>query len=427
MSTEGLVTGTVPHTWERLDSLAERFGPTFYLADVEHFEENCRRFLGAFRAVYPRTNIGYSYKTNYLPHLIRRAHALGAYSEVVSRFEFDIARELGIPGTRIIFNGPLKRVDDLLEAFSAGALVNADSIPEVDLMVEASSRSGRPAQVGVRCRLGAPGPQEPGSRFGIDLADPAGVEAIRAIDAAPNLRLAGLHCHQSADRSAETYRSRTETMIGLHHDVLGGRPLDYIDLGGGFASTMSPELARQLESPSASFEDYAAAVGSEMRDAYGGGGPELLLEPGMALLADTMTLVTRVETVKTQGRDLAVVDGSGFNIQPPWNLLRRNINLPIRVVVDPRRASASTGPWDVVGHTCVEKDVLHEGHAGPVGIGDYIVFDNVGAYTNVLNAPFIRGTPPILAAAEDGSTAVLRPRSTAADLVASYLTPDGAA
>jgi diaminopimelate decarboxylase len=421
VATQAHLNETVVPTWERLDEICRQQGPSFYLADLPHFEANCRRFLDAFRSVYPRTSIGYSYKTNYLPAFILRAHALGAYSEVVSRFEFDIARELGVGGQRIVYNGPIKRADDLRLAFSSGALVNADSIPELWEMTRVAKDLDGPARAGVRCYLGA---HTPGSRFGVDVTAPEGADALAALDAAPNVRLAGLHCHHSGDRSAAQYRDRTRAMIALHREALHDRPLDYMDIGGGFASTMSPELARQLESASATFEDYAEAVGGEMRQAYGTDGPELILEPGMALLADTMTFVTRVETVKSQHRQLAVVDGSGFNIQPPWNLLRRSINLPVRVVAAPGDAPRSTGPWDVVGHTCIEKDVLHDGHVGPVGIGDYVLFDNVGAYTNVLNAPFIRGTPPIVTV--DGEDVdVLRPRSTARDLVRTYITDGG--
>lgn len=402
-------------TWARLDAAAAHHGASFYLADPARFEENHRRLLGAFQARYPRTSIGYSYKTNYLPHLIRRAHDLGAYAEVVSRFEFDLARELGVEGRRIIFNGPVKGDDDLLVALRAGARLNADSLPELRRILALAGGLPEPVAVGVRCHLS---PHEtPGSRFGIDLTGPEGADALRELDAAPNVRLSDLHCHHSGDRSAERYRDRTRAMVRLHTEVLGGRPLDAIDIGGGFASPMSPALAAQLPSPPSTFEDYAEAVATEMQRAYGDGGPELILEPGMGLLADTTVFVTRVETVKLLGgRHLAVVDGSIFNVKP----LLGAINLPIHVIPAEDTGPRGDGPWDVVGHTCMEIDLLHAGYRGPIGIGDYIVVENAGAYTNVLNAPFIRGTPPILELDEDGPGRLLRPGSTVADLLRSY-------
>jgi len=403
-------------TAARLDAVAAEHGASFYLADIERFAGSYRRFEAAFRAIYPRTRIGYSYKTNYLPAFIRRAHALGAYSEVVSRFEFAYARELGIPGERIIFNGPVKASPELADAFGAGALVNADSVAEINQMIRvAEELPGGPVAIGLRCFLG---PETEGSRFGIDLGGREGDEALAALAGTDSLRLAGLHCHQSGDRSAEQYRQRTKAMLALHTGLLEGRPLDFIDLGGGFASTMGPSLLAQLRYTPATFEDYAEAVAGEMAATYGADGPELILEPGMALLADTMVLVTRVETVKELGgRRLAVVDASILNTQPFQD---GRVNLPVRVVPTGHQRPPSTGPWEIVGHTCTEIDVLHRGHRGPLGIGDYVVVENVGAYTTVLNAPFIRGRPAIVELGPSGPGDVLRPRSTALDLLQSY-------
>jgi diaminopimelate decarboxylase len=44
----------------------------------------------------------------------------------------------------------------------------------------------------------------------------------------------------------------------------------------------------------------------------------------------------------------------------------------------------------------MEHDCLYKGYQGEIGVGDYIVFDNVGAYTTVFKPPFIRSSPPII-------------------------------
>ncbi|HEV8619517.1 MAG TPA: hypothetical protein VGQ79_00665, partial [Nitrospiraceae bacterium] len=54
------------------------------------------------------------------------------------------------------------------------------------------------------------------------------------------------------------------------------------------------------------------------------------------------------------------------------------------------------GKLDIVGYTCMEHDVLFAGFEGTLAVGDYVVFDNVGAYTNVLRPPFIRECPAML-------------------------------
>jgi hypothetical protein len=52
--------------------------------------------------------------------------------------------------------------------------------------------------------------------------------------------------------------------------------------------------------------------------------------------------------------------------------------------------------------------------------GDYVVFDNVGAYTNVLRPPFINPAPPILSYSSKHEVKVIRRRETTDDIFSSY-------
>ena len=54
---------------------------------------------------YPDVQFAWSYKTNYLNAICRVFHEEGAMAEVVSEFEYDKARQNGIPGRDIIFTG----------------------------------------------------------------------------------------------------------------------------------------------------------------------------------------------------------------------------------------------------------------------------------------------------------------------------------
>jgi diaminopimelate decarboxylase len=127
-------------SWQVLHQLEKDYGDSFYLLDIRQFESNYREFLHAFRSIYPKSNIGYSYKTNYTPRLCQSVNSLGGYAEVVSQMEYDIALGIGVPPSRIIFNGPLKEKENIEHAILAGSIVNLDSLPEV-FMVEALARS----------------------------------------------------------------------------------------------------------------------------------------------------------------------------------------------------------------------------------------------------------------------------------------------
>ena len=63
--------------------------------------------------------------------------------------------------------------------------------------------------------------------------------------------------------------------------------------------------------------------------------------------------------------------------------------LPITILsCSSRRERVSQA--DFVGYTCLEHDVLYRDFCGEIGEGDYVVFENVGGYSNVSKPPFIR-------------------------------------
>lgn len=397
----------------QLESTLRRAGTrSAYIADLDLFEANLLRFLEAFRSRYPRTEVGYSYKTNYLPDFIRIANRHGARTEVVSRMELDYAEALGFVGTGSLFNGPVKVRDDIAHAFRLGITVIVDSVSEISdaLAAAAELTTDEPAKVAIRCRLPR---STPGTRFGIDLRTDSGRAALAAIDASPSLELVGLHVHHSGDRSAERYSLRILELIELHERELGSRPLEFLDIGGGFGSPLPPELVSQLGSDNPTFDTYADAVTGPLLKAYGEEGPTLIAEPGMGLLAETTTFVTQVVRTKPGEDDsVAVVDGSIFNVKP----LRSGINLPGDVVAG--AGERHDGVWRFVGHTCMEIDVLREDHKGSVAEGDILVMPNLGAYTTVLNAPFISPLPPILTIRGGLESATVVRGSLAADNLA---------
>jgi diaminopimelate decarboxylase len=79
---------------------------------------------------------------------------------------------------------------------------------------------------------------------------------------------------------------------------------------------------------------------------------------------------------------------------------------------------------DVVGYTCMEHDCLYRGYEGALRPGDFVVFDNVGAYTVVMQPPFIRPAPAILAWDGADSFAVARRAERFDDLFGAFDFPE---
>ncbi len=233
----------------------------------------------------------------------------------------------------------------------------------------------------------------------------------------------GLHCHIcTSDKQPESYAEMTKAMLSLTDEYLASRSLKFIDLGGGFFSRMDERLKQQFSCHIATFQDYASAIAPYFSKKYSdASGPELILEPGLALTADTMQFCAKVIDIKRVGdRFVMLVSGSVYEIKPTLSPK----NLPMHIVSQSQSARplAQTGVFDVVGYTCMENDVLYRGFEGTVAVGDYAIFNNVGSYTLVLSPSFIRPNPPVIMydAASDKSE-VLKRRECLGDVFTSYL------
>jgi diaminopimelate decarboxylase len=406
--------------WPSLRALEREHGPSFLLLDLAAFARNCRDLLAAFRHLYPRTQIAYSYKTNYIPRLCREADRLGGYAEIVSGLEYELARRIGVDPRRIIFNGPLKEEQDLERALLAGSVVNLDATIELDLVERIAARHpGAALHLGLRCNF----PLEEGrvSRFGLDVASGELEAAAARLARLPNAVPVGLHCHFSTgERSLRSYALRTRRLIELTARCFGPRPPRMLNIGGGYFSRMDPFLRRQFDCPVPSFEEYAQAVATQVAAAWpGDDGPELVLEPGAAVTGDVLRFVAKVIGVKrVQRRAVALVAGSIHVIKPTLH----GKQLPVSIVraAAGGRNDAEDGPVDLVGYTCMEHDCLFKELEGPVAAGDYAVFEQVGAYTVVMKPPFIRAAPAVLVREPDGSVSVARRAERFEDLFATY-------
>lgn len=401
-----------------IEAIEEKLGTPFYVLKLDRFQKNFCEFLESFRKIYTNTKIAYSYKTNYIPQLCKLVNELGGLAEVVSQMEYALALRIGVEPKNIVFNGPYKSFADIETALLSDGIVNLDSHYEIDI-VRTIARTHENRRFGIGLRVSFLYGQNIGlSRFGFNVENGAFDEAVRKIKQFDNVHIDGLHCHfMVPNKSAAAYSEIAGKMIELYSANFSVGELSYIDVGGGFFSPMPPELESQFERPVPSYGDYADAIAPEFARAFGKleHKPSLILEPGIALVADAMDFVARVIDVKPlHGRNLLLVNGSIYDIKPTLN----KKNLPLEIANKKIDEGAVT-EFDIVGDTCMEHDYLLTGATGAISVGDYVIFKNVGAYTVVLKPPFIRMAPPIVALS-DGKWELVRRAGRLEDVFKNY-------
>ncbi len=385
---------------EVLKNLSTEYGEAFYLLDSKQFRENFLELKEAFKSIYSNFNIAYSYKTNYTPKFCRIINELGGYAEVVSEMELELAQRIGAAPEKIIWNGPIKNPVVLEKFLLSGGTANIDSLSEAVFIRDLAEKNPQVLlNVGIRCNYDVNDGVV--SRFGFDIDGEDFKQVLHIVQTTQNLHLINLQCH-FAKRQIEYWPARAKGMVDLI-DRIGIVP-ERIDIGGGLFGKMAEDLKNQFRFPIPEYTDYAKAAAAVFADRFADAAekPELIIEPGSALVGDCMKFVGTVKTIKeVRGKHFASVLGSQKNIS------MTGINPPIQVfTLEENRETYSD--IDFVGFTCIEGDVIYSNYNGELAVGDMIVISNCGSYSLVMKPPFILPNFPVIDISGDGIELIKR-------------------
>lgn len=356
----------------------------YYVIHKKELDENYKKLTEALKKYWNNYIIGYSYKTNALPWIIKHFDELGCYAETVSEDEYQLAKLVGVSKDKIIYNGPIKTKESFLEALSNGCIVNIDSQREVDWLdeIEVNKRI-----VGVRINFDiesmCPGQTqcpEGGGRFGFCYENG---EFERVIDKLrnKNAKIAGIHLHTSSkSRGLDIYKAIAQMAVKVKKEF--ALELDYIDVGGGFFGGLPGKPQ---------FDEYISLMEIILSEKYNKEKTKLIIEPGMAVIGASISYVTTVIDVKdTNYNRFVVTDGTRTSIDP---LMTKNKYF-YHIIANNER---EVHPKQIIcGYTCMEHDRIFEDVNGlTLKVGDQIVYDKVGAYTMCLTPLFIKYFPDV--------------------------------
>lgn len=388
--------------------LLEKFGSPLFVISENKIRENQRKMNRIFKTRYPRVQFAWSYKTNYLDAVCSVFHSEGSWAEVVSGFEYDKARALGVRGEYIIFNGPDKSRSALERAINESAKIHIDHFDELYDIIEIAGILGKKAKVAIRVNMDT-GIYPKWDRFGFNYENGEAWQAIKRIISSKEMDLVGLHTHIGTYMmSADAYKVAASKLAALATSIKSeyGILLDYIDMGGGFPSnnTLNGQYlpAEQvLPSP----EEFAEAISSGLFEMHFRPDelPMLILESGRALIDDAAHLLSTVLAVKrlSNGKRALIIDAG-------LNLLFTKLWYKHRI--SPAQESGLfTEDVAIYGPLCMNIDCIAESITLPVlKKGDRVVIDYVGAYDMTQWLQFIHMRPNIVMIMKDGSVEIIR-------------------
>ena len=361
-----------------------KFKTPYYMIHEQELDENFKKLKDALEKHWNNYIIGYSYKTNALPWVIKHFDLLGCYAETVSEDEYNLAKLIGVGKNHIIYNGPVKTKDSFMEALQNGCIVNIDSQREVEWLEDIEIENRR---IGIRINFDiekmCPGQSqcpEDGGRFGFCYENGELSKIIKKLKE-KKVKIAGIHLHTSSkSRGLDIYRAIAEIACKVQKEF--ELDLDYVDVGGGFFGGLPTKPQ---------FDEYIALMENILSTCFDKTKTKLIVEPGMAVIGAPISYVTSVIDVKdTEFNRFVVTDGTRTSIDP---LMTKNSYFHSFDI----KSQRDTHPKQVIcGYTCMEHDRLFEEKNGPtLQCGDQIIYDKVGAYTMCLTPLFIKYFPEV--------------------------------
>ena len=411
-----------------IDALTRAHGSPLFVISERRLRENARRLLRAFSRRYPSVRLGWSYKTNYLAAVCNTLHQEGAWAEVVSEFEYEKARGLGVPGERIIFNGPYKPKAILQRAVEEGAYVHIDHLDELYLLEEVARQADKEVGVAIRLNFDT-GYTEPWSRFGFNVESGQAMDAAWRIANSSHLRLTGLHSHIGTFvLDPRAYAAQVRIMCGFMNAVEDKTQcsIEVIDIGGGFASHNALQgIYLPPEQVVPSIDQYAEAVCDALsecthqRAAQGRERPALVLETGRAVVDDAEVLVCSVVANKRlpDGRRAVVLD-AGLSLLFTAFWYNHDV-LPTRPLDGVPEETVLYGPL------CMNIDVVRASiMLPPLRVGDTLVISPVGAYNNTQWMQFIQYRPSVVMVHPDQRVSQVRAAERLESVIALESVPE---
>lgn len=415
--------------------LAKSYPTPFYLVSVAQLRDNYRRFRRAFSSV-DGVRAYYSVKSNFESIVLRTLVDEGCGAEISGALDLELCRRAGMPGERIVFDGPCKNPADLEEALRADIhLVDLESMTEARTVNEIAGRLGKQINVGIRIDPELPRPYYDKlistykQKFGFPISQ--ALEAAVQINAMPNLTVTCLMAHIGSQVFTP---SRYLATLDRFFDLAGelrkrSIEIDEFNLGGGYPaqSMKNMRLSRRivlarvlewmgrLEADVKSIDEFGSAICGRYKElcARTGLQPRLSLEPGRCLVSNAAAMVGRVLIVKNHWifTDISINDIPENLFFSEW-----------RMALPGRKPDTKGEPYYIAGPTLATQDVLYfqKPVANPTEGMPMTILD-IGAYSIARSNQFTRPRSAVYAIDDDGKVVLVRRAEGVPDVLQSQV------
>ncbi|XP_077547545.1 ornithine decarboxylase-like [Haemaphysalis longicornis] len=314
----------------------------------------------------PRVEPFYAVKCNGEPAVLELLAGLGLGFDCASKAEIDCVRALGVAPGRIIYANPCKTRSFIKHAAALGVdLMTFDNELELHKVHELYPA----ARLVLRLRVDDSGSVcQLGLKFGCELDD-----APRLLARARSLGLAvvGVSFHVGSNsREPQSFaRAIASAREVFDHGLALGFPMTLLDIGGGYPGDRGFQGL---------FDQIAHTINDSLAEHFPEeSGVRVIAEPGRFFVASAFTLYTTVIAKREAGgRPMYYLNDGVYG---SFNCTVFDHAEPVPFALRGGGPLVACSLW---GPTCDSMDLVLEDALLPeLQPGDWVVFENMGAYT----------------------------------------------
>ena len=358
--------GPPAHCFEDAIAVARDLAPDIPLFCI--CEAALERQFAIFRDGFPG-QVTYAVKANPSPQVINALVRCGIEAfDVASPAEMALVRDAN-PQSGLHYHNPVKSRAEITRALNDFDVRHfaIDDDAELDKIAELA---GNPATIELAIRFRGTKNRavcDFSTKFGASPRDAARLLG-RADDLGFKTALTFHAGSQCLDPRAYVENIRSAADICRAAGVAIGR----LNVGGGFPVDFPGHPVPPLR-------EFFDAIARTAAAAFGDNVPELVCEPGRAMVAPAASLLARVKHRRPHADDLFLNDGIYGALM---ELTQVPVDLPCRVIRDGRVLGGPDRAFVLYGPTCDPVDRIPRSVVLPAGVseGDWIEFGLLGAY-----------------------------------------------
>lgn len=372
-------------TFQKMKEFSDQHETPFVVIDTQTID----KAYDDLRAGFEFAKVYYAVKANPAVEIIDLLKNKGSNFDIASIYELDKVMSRGVGPERISYGNTIKKAKDIRYFYDRGVRMFATD-SEADLRNIAKAAPG--AKVYVRILT------EGSTTADWPLSRKFGCQTDMAMDLlilARQLKLEpyGISFHVGSQQRDISVWDAAIAKVKVIFERLkeeDGIELKMINMGGGFPANYITRTN--------SLETYAEEIIRFLKEDFGDDLPEIILEPGRSLIANSGILVSEVVLVARKSR--TAVERWVYTDVGMFSGLIETMGEAIKFPIWTEK-KGEMEEVVIAGPTCDSADIMYENYKYGLplnlAIGDRMYWLSTGAYTTSYSAVEFNGFPPLKA------------------------------